>query len=289
MCWDLVAPARRRRHEMRARRSSESADKNLPQYLHGYNEVHPLLDGLLLHPVYSGFTVATKQKIRRQMPRAPISERADQCRQKFLRFFPAGFTDPNYLAWERDYKWKAHQTWNEELNREEYRSLLIAGQYVEIASRAVRIESRTNLLFSFEKMALRDAVKSIAGACLFSTGLYDFLYGSKGEQERFRVWCTSLRSLPRIKTRVLTWPLATVFPFIALPDKHIFLKPNVTRAAAKFYGFPFAYDAQPSWNTYQSLVGFGEAIRRDLDDLEPKDMIDIQSFIWVQGSSEYDE
>ncbi|HET6142449.1 MAG TPA: hypothetical protein VFE02_03005 [Candidatus Acidoferrales bacterium] len=268
---------------------SEAADENLLQYPHGYNEVHPLLDGFSRHPPYSGFTVATKQKIRRQMSRTFISEGAVQCRQKFLRFFPAGFTDPNYLAWERAYKWKAHQTWNQELNREEFRSLLIAGHYVEIASRAVRIESRTNLLFSFEKMALRDAVKSIAGACSFSTGLYDFLYGSKAEQERFSIWCSSLQSLPRIKTRVLTWPLATVFPFIALPDKHIFLKPNVTREAAKQYDFPFEYEPGPSWSTYANLLKFGDAIRRDLADLEPKDMIDIQSFIWVQGSSEYDE
>ena len=80
-----------------------------------------------------------------------------------------------------------------------------------------------------------------------------------------------------------------MFPFIAMPDKHIFLKPNVTRAAAKQYGFPFEYQATPSWNTYESLLKFGETIQRDLRDLEPKDMIDIQSFIWVQGSSEYDE
>ncbi|HEX3371270.1 MAG TPA: hypothetical protein VHS08_02065 [Candidatus Acidoferrales bacterium] len=233
--------------------------------------------------------MATKTKLRRQTSHTSMGEGAIQCREKFLRFFPAGFTDASYLAWERDYKWKAHQTWNEELNREEYRSLLIAGQYVEIAKRAVRIESRTNLLFSFEKMALRDAVKSIKGACSFSAGLYDLLYGSKGEQERFGEWCSSLEALPRIKTRVLTWPLATVFPFIALPDKHIFLKPNVTREAAKQYDFPFPYEASPSWSTYANFLKFAAAIRQDLADLEPKDMIDIQSFIWVQGSSEYDE
>jgi hypothetical protein len=32
-----------------------------------------------------------------------------------------------------------------------------------------------------------------------------------------------------------------------------------------------------------------ETVRRDLRDLEPRDMIDIQSFIWVQGSDEYEE
>jgi hypothetical protein len=28
-------------------------------------------------------------------------------------------------------------------------------------------------------------------------------------------------------------------------------------------------------------------VRRDLRDLRPRDMIDLQSFIWVQGSDEY--
>jgi hypothetical protein len=284
-----MAPGRRRRHEMQAAGLALVPEIVSPQYPSASDEVHSLLDGFSPDLIYFCFSVKATRKIRRPLPHPILNEAADQCRQKFLRFFPDGFTDPNYLAWERDYKWNAHQTWNEELNREEYRSLLIAGHYVEIASRAVRIESRTNLLFSFEKMAIRDAVKSIAGACEFSTGLYNFLYGSKGDQERFGRWCLSLQSLPRIQTRVLTWPLATVFSFIAMPDKHIFLKPTVTRAAAKQYGFPFEYEAKPSWDTYASLLKFGKTIERDLGDLAPKDMIDIQSFIWVQGSSEYDE
>jgi hypothetical protein len=30
-------------------------------------------------------------------------------------------------------------------------------------------------------------------------------------------------------------------------------------------------------------------VEEDLSDLRPKDMIDIQSFLWVQGSDEYEE
>lgn len=60
--------------------------------------------------------------------------------------------------------------WNSELNRAAYRSLLRESQFTEIAARAIRIESRTNLLFSFEKTALRDAVKSAAGARSFFDG-----------------------------------------------------------------------------------------------------------------------
>src|SRR3954470_6755545 len=107
------------------------------------------------------------------------------CRRKFLRFFPKGFRDETYLAWERDYKWETHQRWEEALNRDEFRRLLGENEYAEIAARAVRTEqrSRHSMIFSFEKMALRDAVKSAAGAKDFAEGLYDFLY-SRGDMGR---------------------------------------------------------------------------------------------------------
>jgi hypothetical protein len=213
-----------------------------------------------------------------------------RARRKFLRFFPRGFQDETYLDWERDYKVAAHERWMDLLDRDGYRSLLSAERFAEIASRAVAIESRTNLLFSFEKMALRDAVKLPRGARAFAEGLYDFLHGGRGdEQRRFERWCEVVAELPRRQTRVLTWPLVTVFGFIALPETHIFLKPNVTRAAAREYGFDFRYQSHPSWDTYSSLLAFAETVRRDQRDLRPRDMIDLQSFIWVQGSDEYEE
>ncbi|HKP92816.1 MAG TPA: hypothetical protein VJS88_02890 [Chthoniobacterales bacterium] len=214
---------------------------------------------------------------------------ASICRKKFLRFFPNGFRDETYLAWERDYKWETHQRWEEALNRDEFRRLLDKREYGEIAARAVRTEqrSRHSMIFSFEKMALRDAVKPAAGARAFATGLYEFLHGPGSDEARFTSWCETVAALPRRQTRVLTWPLATVFSFIAQPEKHIFLKPNVTKIAAKKYGFDFPYESRPNWNTYASLLEFAETIRRDLRDLKPRDMIDLQSFIWVQGSDEY--
>lgn len=80
----------------------------------------------------------------------------------------------------------------------------------------------------------------------------------------------------------------TVFGFIAQPDKHLFLKPLVTKTAAQKYGFDFRYQSKPNWETYASLLEFAETIRRDLRDMRPRDMIDLQSFMWVQGSTEYD-
>src|SRR5262247_780405 len=82
-----------------------------------------------------------------------------KCRRKFLRFFPDGFQDETYLSWERQYKWDAHHEWERALSQHTYRRLLRTERFEIIAQQVVRIESRTNLLFSFEKMAIRDALK----------------------------------------------------------------------------------------------------------------------------------
>jgi hypothetical protein len=232
--------------------------------------------------------VATLSASPRSRTAAPASG-AVECRQKFLRFFPGGYRDPTYRAWERDYKWRAHERWEKSLYGAALRALIRSGRHAEVARTAVGIESRTNLLFSFEKMALRDAVRSTAGARAFATGLYDFLHGSGSDERRFERWCEAVADLPRRQTRVLTWPLVTVFGFIAQPDRHIFLKPRVTRVAAEAYGYDFEYASRPNWDTYASLLGFAERVRKDTRDLHPKDMIDLQSSIWVQGSDEYEE
>ena len=37
----------------------------------------------------------------------------------------------------------------------------------------------------------------------------------------------------------------------------------------------------------RGVLDFAAVVRRDLRDLRPRDTIDIQSFLWVQGSDEY--
>lgn len=221
---------------------------------------------------------------------AVSSSRPGKCRRKFLKVFPNGFHDQTYLDWERDYKWATHKRWVSALGRPEFERLLSAGEYHEVAARAIRIEqqSRHSMIFSFEKMALRDAVKTADGAQQFARGLFDYLHGAGSAEARLDAWVQAVDSLPRKQTRVLTWPLVTVFGFVAKPRVHIFLKPTVTRAAAKAYGFEFEYESRPNWGTYRSLLDFAGQIRTDTQDLRPRDLIDIQSFMWVLGSSEYE-
>ena len=215
---------------------------------------------------------------------------AGLCRRKFELFYPDGFEDETYLVAERSHKERAHLDWETELAPATFRKLLARGEFRAISDAAVRVEARANLLFSFERMALRDAVKTPAGARLFATELYAFLYGHGSLQRRFSDWIEALRDLPQRQSRVLTWPMATVFGFIARPERHMFCKPRATRKAARDYGYAQSSRTQPTWADYQDLLTFAAVLRRDLDrkpGFKARDMIDLQSFMWVQGAAEY--
>ncbi|MEP6960219.1 MAG: hypothetical protein ABI980_15950 [Nitrospirota bacterium] len=81
------------------------------------------------------------------------------------------------MDWERDYKWEAHRQWNAELSRSAFQSLLRQGK--------------------FREMALRDAVKSSAGAPAFAKGLFAFIYGPGRPERKFEEWCRVVAALPR--------------------------------------------------------------------------------------------
>ena len=220
-----------------------------------------------------------------------MHRRREAARRLFLRMFPGGFSDERYLAWERDYKVDAHRLWRDEIGgKADFRAALAAGRFRDVATAASRIESSRSLLFSFEKMALRDAiVRSDEGAERFARGLYDWLYGRGSEAARFEHWVDVVHGLPRRQTRVATWPVITVFGSIARPMVHLFVKPLTIKRAAEAYAFDLHYKSTPDWTTYASVLGLARTVRDDLADLGPRDQIDIQSFLWILGSDEYAE
>jgi hypothetical protein len=78
------------------------------------------------------------------------------------------------------------------------------------------------------------------------------------------------------------WPIGT-------PVREVRLSPQVTAAAARAYGFDLKYQSKPAWVTYAGALEFANQLRRDLADLRPRELIDIQSFFWDPGSAGYGE
>jgi hypothetical protein len=65
----------------------------------------------------------------------------------------------------------------------------------------------------------------------------------------------------------------------------MFLKPEVTKDFATRVGhrFAFDYEAKLDLPIYESLLDLKAKTAREINDLSPRDGIDIQSFIWVIG------
>lgn len=210
---------------------------------------------------------------------------AEQTLKKFISLFPQGFNDPEYFKEERNYKWAAHEKFLNTLGNNQGRNLLNSGEIAELTQRALSVCSKVNLLSPYENMAFHDALQNKEAAAQYFRALFDLLDAEKISREVFDPYLDSVNRLPREdgKARVATWPVATLLPFLALPDRHMFLKPGVTAEAAESLAFDFNYDAQLNWKTYDSLLSMGNTYRDLVHHLGPRDFIDVQSFIWVAG------
>lgn len=249
----------------------------------------PYFDGIKLGA--KPRTAAKKVKSTVKKPRATgkYPTRQDAV-AGFIKVFPLGFQDPKYLAedGERYYKVKAHEIWNQTLNEPEFERLIAEANYDEVVQRAKTIEAGVNLLHpQFERAALWRVVQEPQAAHAFSLSLFEFIYGQGPLEGRFGQFAKTLGDLPQPKTSILKWPAMTIFPFLALPTEHLFMKPEATKKAAQRLGLSLNYQPTPNWLTYSCLLQLGERLLSELADLEPQDMIDVQSFIFVTGQNDY--
>ena len=201
----------------------------------------------------------------------------------FLRDFLEGFYGEKFFNAEREYKEKAHTLALELLGKEPFAVLITQANYVEIAKRALKIVNSTNLISPFEKMALKDGLITELSQKSFSIALYVLLYGEDELRHRFEVFIHLLEEIEAAK-----WTTATYFLFILQPDKYMFVKPTVTQFAAEICKFEINYKPQLNWFTYKSVLEFSNHLYTELAELKPRDMIDVQSFMWCIAPEKYE-
>lgn len=198
----------------------------------------------------------------------------DGARARFLRGYPAGFADPGFVVDERDYKVAAVAKVAATLSREQ-----AAEAEAGTAAAALRAFQAINLVSVFEKARIRDVLKHAAGveylraAALFAGD--DLEAGLAGMVSAIG----AARQAP-------SWPMLTYLPFLWMPDRHLFLKPQVMRDYADRVGHSFGRDYQAGIlpEVYSSLLDLAAKTRTEVASLQPRDMIDVQSFIWVVGA-----
>ena len=230
-----------------------------PLKVQGPEANHPLLDNLRISKV--------KGKIQYQSLAQSI--------QNFLERYPDGFYGERYLRSERSYKVRAHELALELLDQQTMHSLSAEYQYDQICQRSLKIVNATNLIFPNEKMALKDGLKQKENKKRFSEALSILLYGGGSLENRFLTFAETLEII-----RAAKWTTASYFLFIIFPEKYVFIKPTATLNAANLSAFEIYYRPELNWKTYKFVLEFSNYLKAELSTLRPRDMIDVQSFMW---------
>lgn len=204
-------------------------------------------------------------------------------KRKFQHEFPAGCSDPKYFASERDDKLRAHLEFQTSLGLQQAANLLANGEYRSLATKALKVLSEIHIpmLAVFETAAFHDAMQNDDAVRAFFTTLIRVLDTKPLTAGVFDDYAEAVASLPADRGKVATWPVATVFLYLAEPERHMFLKPEVTKAAADSLGFDLRYNATPNWTTYEALLRMGSVYLELLRPLGARDFLDVQSFIYV--------
>lgn len=188
-----------------------------------------------------------------------------------------------YLSDERNYKVHFHQHALELFNENFFKKLLDSKDYEQLLKNfKMFFESRykghtQNLTHYLEPLKLREAIDTDEKAERFFTALFNVLYGNTEFEERFEDWIKALTEIDQAK-----WTMATIFLFVIHPEKYMYVKPETTKNALQVSGFFGEYSATPTYSYYQKVLDCSHYIfeKTKALGLNPKDMIDVQSFMW---------
>jgi hypothetical protein len=195
----------------------------------------------------------------------------DEARSRFLHWYPTGFALPEYVQRERAYKVSARERLLEAAPLE------AAAEGEGYTNAIIKAIQRTNLIYPVEKTRASEMLRGVNGDRFVRAAARFTLEPSAGA-------LAEMEAVLRLHDNA-RWTVATYLPFLWAPERHMFLKPQVTQDFARRVGHRFANDYQSGLNfeTYESLLDLVTETEREIAVLAPRDRIDTQSFIWVIG------
>ena len=197
--------------------------------------------------------------------------------ERFMANFPDGFEDASFIKATRNANLLGHKFCTQLLSQDELSRLIEDSCFGAVCDRARHVEATTNLLTKSERKALHEALETPACQKLFSLALADLLYGAETEEARFKHFLRTLGILQLNK-----WPFATLFSFVRHPQQAAYIKPAAIQKAAKALCWRINYKPEPNWKTYDAVLRLYSYVRANLleEGLLPRDLSDVQSFIW---------
>ncbi len=216
----------------------------------------------------------------------------DMAKERFLKLFPGGFYGKRLLEQESNYKDELARVAQQLLGKDVLLPLMDAKNYQQVfehANALIKYRSKitsNNLPSVFEKLAFRDGLKKLDNPQIFAHNFYEYLHGDGDLEPRFSRFTQVLEQMEADK-----WPIITTFRFFLFPSTDVYIKPLNLKRAAAASRVEINYRPQLNWLTYHSVTKFYQYLFDDLAnstaELKPRDMIDVQSFIWCIDPNSY--
>ena len=193
---------------------------------------------------------------------------------KFKEMPHKSFTNEFYLNDERNFKLDASKLLYDQFGEkgEKLKNLIEQKKFKEAADKVRAMYQKDNLLYKpWEVLPFIHTEDE-----LLINRLYNLLYGTEDFSTWFKSWIDLLG-----KDNPLCWPAATYHLMLHKPNEHIFVKPGPIGRFLKAVGSKLVWQPRTNAAFYAEIQRFAYAILPELKPLGARDMIDVQSFIWV--------
>jgi hypothetical protein len=211
----------------------------------------------------------------------------DEAIAHFLDLFPGGFADPAHVTGKnaRAARWRAaHDLWVEAFGEGEGARLLVADDVEALVSRALKLDRALASLHPDDDAgAVRQALSSEEPARAFFTALVELVSVPSPARARFDKLFAAARGLPVDPEQ--QWLVATLFPFVASPARHVLVRPRTTCTAASRLGSDLGDDAALSWARYAATRSLYGKLLEELARHGAKDFVDVEAFMHVTATA----
>jgi hypothetical protein len=120
----------------------------------------------------------------------------------------------------------------------------------------------------------------------FLNALADLLEADQPTVRTFEAYVAALAAFSVVaKNTPVTWPIVTAIPYLAQPDRHLFVRPTSTQRAATLLGFELRFNRKPNWQTYERALAMGNNLLEFIKPRSGEDMFDVHAFIAAVGES----
>ena len=190
-----------------------------------------------------------------------------------------GFDHPDFVTDEVETRQSAVEKARQLIGEAEMNRLLAHWRYDDLISRLETLGKENVLLWNRAPARgdLAILYRPELDRAAFALQMQKLLYGRGPAPRRLHQFSSyaARNYLPN------KWTFPTYFLFLTHPHDELFVKPQVARWFLKFLGMGERYAAHPSGEVYALLRERAHALQDALQMYDARDMVDVQSFLWV--------